>query len=155
MKQKSFLYLAFFFTLIDQLLKFWLQSSLSYHEVIKVIPYLFSITYVENKGGAFSFLSNLPFFFIIFSLVVIIFLVVYGIKNNLNSLQKVAFSCLIGGALGNLLDRIIKGSVVDYLAFTFGKYAFPVFNLADILVVCGVFLLLIFELLEGLKWKNK
>lgn len=146
LKGKYWLLGSMFLVFFDQLLKILVRTFLSYQQEIFILPHFFTITYVENKGGAFSIFSNIPFFFIGFSLVVIGIIVFIGCKKTYSVSTQVALSFLLGGATGNLLDRIFFGSVTDYLSFTFGQYTFPVFNFADICVVIGVFLLLWIEL---------
>lgn len=102
--------------------------------------------HLENKGAAFSILQGKTIFLIlmvsIVSLAILYFLIKYKHK-----FLRLSLSLILGGALGNLYDRIFSGgSVVDFLEFHFGSYVFPTFNVADILVVVGTILLMIYIL---------
>ncbi|MEK6682540.1 MAG: signal peptidase II, partial [Nitrospirota bacterium] len=133
---------------LDQLTKFYIQKSMKLHQSIKVIDGLFDITYVLNKGAAFSFLADKPAvftapFFIIVSVIaigIIGFLFYKTEKNDYVSL--IAFALLLGGSIGNLIDRIRHGAVTDFLDFYFHQYHWPAFNVADSAITTGVFLFL-------------
>ena len=89
------------------------------------------------------FFSNLTTFFIIIGILVIFYIFKYLIKEEITSLEKISYILLTGGIVGNLIDRIIYGYVVDYLRFIIFGYNFPIFNLADICITLGVILLII------------
>ncbi len=111
----------------------------------KIVEDFFQFNYVENRGAAFGILEHKRLFFIIITLIIIIVLSLYLIKyyDNLSAYTKVAFSMLIGGALGNLIDRIRFGYVVDFISFKLkGYYNFPVFNIADIFIVVSTMLII-------------
>lgn len=131
--------------LLDQLIKFYIHKFMELNTSIKVIPNFFSILYVQNKGAAFSILENYSFLIIIISVLFIVALD-YFIKKekSFNKLSVIALGMIMGGIFGNLMDRIIYHSVIDYLSF--GN--FPVFNLADIGITVGVTLLIINELIK-------
>lgn len=134
--------------ILDQFTKFYIQKSMKLHQSIKVIDGLFDITYVLNKGAAFSFLADRPEgftipFFIIVSVVaigIISFLFYKTEKNDYVSL--IAFALLLGGSIGNLIDRIRHGAVTDFLDFYFHQYHWPAFNVADSAITTGIFLFL-------------
>ena len=114
-------------------------------EEIIIIPRFFSIYYVENTGAAFSILKDATLLLIIISVVFII-LINKQIKKeeqNLNTLSTISLGMVLGGIFGNLIDRTVHHSVIDYLSFTFGNYHFPVFNLADMAITIGLGLLLL------------
>ncbi len=141
--------------IFDQIIKMLIMGnmSLNYSEV--VIEKFFSLTYVENDGAAWSILSGNRFFLIFISIVSIILIYGYLIKNSeIKKRDFVFYSILIGGILGNLMDRIKFGFVVDYLDFTIFGYNFPIFNFADICIVVSVILLLIFSIKEDIKCKK-
>ncbi|MCH5304537.1 MAG: signal peptidase II, partial [Ruminococcus sp.] len=109
-----------------------------------VIPGFFSLVYVENKGAAFGMLSNARWVFIIFTLAVIIFLIAFLFKKKPTSkLLNTALILIIGGGIGNLIDRIFYGYVVDYLSISFFP---PVCNFADYCVTVGAVILVIYLL---------
>lgn len=135
--------------IIDQLTKLGAIKYLKNRNPYIIINDFFEFNYVENIGAAFGILKDKRIFFIAITLVVIIFLTIYTIRNYqlLNKLSIFAFALLIGGASGNLIDRIRYGYVVDFLSFRlFNRYDFPVFNIADISIVIStviiVFLIL-------------
>ena len=134
--------IIFFLVIIDQIVKKIIVSTFTLGEVKEVIHNFFDLTLLQNKGAAFSILEGKVIFLILFSLIIIIYLINLIIKdNNLGKFSLISYILIIGGATGNLIDRIVHGYVIDYLAFYPFGYAFPVFNLADTFVVSGVILL--------------
>ena len=130
--------------ILDQLIKFIIMSTFYYQKVFFLIPNFLYLTYVKNTGGAWSIFSNQPFFLLIIGFICIGGFSYYLYKkNSFNKIETLYLGLMIGGILGNFLDRIIHNGVVDYIGFIFGKYYFPVFNLADICIVCGGILLII------------
>ena len=102
------------------------------------------IIYTNNTGAAFSILLGKRIFLIVVAILIIGILLYYIKKNKVDGkLNIIAFSLIIGGSLGNLIDRIVRGYVVDFISIKLGSYNFPIFNIADTLIVVGVFLLLI------------
>ena len=103
-----------------------------------------NFTLAFNHGAAFSFLSNAGgwqrWFFIIFSVIVIL-IITYILVKEKNS-QYIAFSFVIGGAIGNLYDRILYGYVIDFIEFHYNSFYWPIFNIADIAISIGIILLL-------------
>ena len=129
---------------MDQLLKYIVISSISYEEVIRLIPNFLYLTYVKNTGGAFSIFSNNSYLLILIGIICIFGLGYYIYKKKcFNKLEILYFGLIISGILGNFVDRIIRNGVVDYIGIILGNYYFPVFNLADIFIVCGAGLLII------------
>jgi len=130
--------------ILDQLTKYLVINFISFNETITIIPKFFYLTYVKNTGGAFSILNNNTWFLLLIGLICIFFLFNYIIKKEkFNSLEKIYLGLIIGGTLGNLIDRITYGSVIDYIGVIIGSYYFPVFNIADICIVIGAILLII------------
>lgn len=141
--------IAFATTLLDQLIKNGLLFFMSYGESINVINGFFNITLIGNTGAAFSILSYNTLLLIIISLVVLNVLYFCFIKGkNLNDFEQLSFGLLIGGILGNLIDRVLRMQVIDYLDFNFFGFSFPVFNLADIAIVISMILIAI-EVIKG------
>lgn len=128
--------------LVDQIIKIIVEQHCILYQSIKIIPTFFSITYVQNLGAAFSILIGNQIFLIILSFIIIFVLYYWFIRNKkLKSFEYVIYGMLIGGILGNLVDRIFRGYVVDYLDFNLFGYDFPIFNLADIfIVISSIFL---------------
>lgn len=136
--------LSIIFLVIDQISKILIIKLLEPNEVITIIKNLFYIIYTNNTGAAFSILLGKRIFLIVVAILIIGILLYYIKKNKVDGkLNIIAFSLIIGGSLGNLIDRIVRGYVVDFISIKLGSYNFPIFNIADTLIVVGVFLLLI------------
>lgn len=129
---------------IDQLIKYFVYNFLKPVGSVDVIPGLFSLDYVENKGAAFGMMANMRWVFIVFTIVVIaIILYVVFKKKITNKLFIASAILLIGGGIGNLIDRIFLGFVIDYLSVSFFP---PVCNFADYCITIGTVLLLVYLL---------
>lgn len=123
---------------IDQISKLFIVKYLKPIGTIPIIRNFFHLTYVENKGAAFGMLQNKTFFFIIITIIVGTILVYSIVKIPGSTLYKITLSIILGGAIGNLIDRVRLGYVIDFIDFKF----FPaVFNLADSMIVVGAFIL--------------
>lgn len=105
-----------------------------------------NFTYLENRGAAFGILQDSRLFFIILTIAIVVGLIYYFVKNYKTNpkILNIALALIISGALGNFYDRLFQGYVVDFLEFAFVR--FPVFNVADILVTVGSFLIIIYLL---------
>lgn len=133
--------------LIDQISKLLVVKLIHINGSIELIKNFFYLTYTYNTGAAFSILTGQRIFLILIAIVILIVIFNYLRKNKIESkIEKIAFSLIIGGSIGNLLDRIVRGCVIDFLDFKILGYNFPIFNLADTFIVVGVFLLLIITL---------
>lgn len=130
---------------LDQLSKTLALKYLAPIGDIPIIQNIFHLTYVENRGAAFGILQNQKLFFIIFALLVLGFIWFYAHNNRLNKTMVYGLNLVAGGIIGNLIDRIRLGFVVDYLHVI----NFPVFNIADSAIVIGIFLVSIFILKHG------
>ncbi|MBO2943185.1 signal peptidase II [Paenibacillus sp. F411] len=137
--------------LIDQGTKYLIASRLALGEQIPVIGDFFLITSSRNRGAAFGILQNQLWFFIVVTSLVVIGIIWYmqKVKSEGRRLLPVALSLVLGGALGNFIDRLVMGEVVDFLQFNFGSYTFPIFNIADSCIVIGVGLILLDTFMEG------
>lgn len=143
MKKSKVVLLVIFLIILDLLIKFFVSENLVN---VVVVKNFFSLHYVLNDGAAFNIFASKTYFLIIIALVCMVF-IVYEIKNNLNDkISTFAYSLVLGGLLGNFIDRLADGYIVDYLSFRIFNYDFPVFNLADMLIVVGIFLVLIKEI---------
>lgn len=142
--------------LIDQISKYYIQYTPALHGKIELIPNFLYVTYVKNTGVAWSMLSGKTVFLIIIGIietVVLIYFLVMVLKAK-NKPYIVALSLMIGGALGNLIDRIMFGYVRDFIdTYPFG-YNFPVFNVADSALCIGVGIILILMIYEERKEKR-
>lgn len=140
--------------ILDQITKVYIDTVFHLYESVIIIPDFFSITYVRNPGAAFGlFAGQSSFFRTVFfscvSLVALSFLgmMVYQVPQD-DRWQMISLSLLLGGAMGNIVDRVRMGEVIDFLDFYIGTYHWPVFNVADSAITVGVTLLMLHLLLE-------
>ena len=153
MKKKNNIYvIGIILFLVDFFVKRLVIHLMKEQSIIKIIPNFFQICFVRNKGAAFSILENNTLLLILISVGFLIFLN-HMIKKeeNFTKLSIVSLGMIMGGVIGNLFDRIIYRSVIDYLSFKIINYDFPIFNLADIFITVGTGLLLLSMLLEKRK----
>lgn len=157
MKNKKFIYtIGMFYMLVDQLIKLLVTKNMNLLQEITIIPNFFSLYYLKNTGAAFSILGNQTIILILISLICLVV-----IKNYIKKLKRVknltiiSLGMMLGGILGNLFDRILYKSVIDYLSFEFFGYNFPVFNFADIGITVGAVLLVIDLILEEKELRKK
>ena len=154
MKKNSLLVIILVSVLLglDLLLKYLVSN---YIICVNIIDNFFSLTYVLNDGAAFSLLSGNIYILIIIAIICLLF-IIYELKNNLNDkILSIGYSLVLAGLLGNFIDRLIDGYVVDYLSFKIFSFNYPVFNLADILIIVGIIIVLIKELLNERGRKNE
>lgn len=138
--------------IIDQWIKLMINHSMKLYDEIKIIPGFFSILYVKNTGAAFSILEDNTIIIIVISIIFLYLLNDYIRKEqDFTKLSTLSLGMILGGILGNLIDRIIRHGVIDYLSFTFFKYNFPIFNFADMAITIGVFFLLLDMILQKKK----
>ena len=143
----KYLWLSAVVIVLDQASKWFMTSILSLHESIAVMPF-FNFTLAHNYGAAFSFLAGAGgwqrWFFIILTTVISIALVIWLKKLSSHAkLEAVSISLILGGAIGNVIDRINFGYVVDFLDFYYGSAHFATFNIADSAIVVGAGLLIL------------
>lgn len=147
------LWLSFATLVVDLLTKYIVVQRFEYGESINILP-IFNLTYARNYGAAFSFLADhsgwQKYFFLGLAVVISIALVVMLFKNKADlKLQNSAYALIIGGAIGNAIDRAYHGYVVDFLHFYWDIYHYPVFNVADIAIVVGAGLLILESILDS------
>ena len=142
--------------ILDQFIKFLITYNMKVGNIITVIPNFFEIYYLQNKGAAFSSFQGMRYLLILISLVIFIGLIKHIKNNNITKkVEIISLGFIMGGLVGNLIDRILYGYVIDYLSFTFFGYSFAVFNLADITIVIGTVILIISMIIEWIsKEKN-
>lgn len=130
---------------LDRITKKWAIASLKGSDGIIVIKDFFGFEYLENWGAAFGMLQNKQWLFILITIIVVAFMLGYLIKRRPTfKLTYISMAMIISGAIGNLIDRIAYNYVVDFILVHYKDvYYFPTFNVADILVCVGTFLLLI------------
>ena len=145
---KKIYILAISIFIIDQLSKSIISTYLKLNQSIEVIKDFFYLRYINNTGASWGILSNSRILLIILSLIAIIILIRYMYSFKETKLNYIGFGFLLGGILGNLSDRLLHGYVKDFFDFIIFNYDFPVFNIADIFIVVGVFMLII-SILNG------
>ncbi|MDI6729451.1 MAG: signal peptidase II [Thermodesulfovibrionales bacterium] len=149
--QYAFL-IALIIFILDQTTKYLIKSYVSPYEIIRVLPF-FNIVYVENIGSAFGMFKSLGnVFFIIVAALAMVFVSILIIKDKDN---RLSFSLILGGAAGNLTDRIIRGYVIDFLDMYVGRYHWPAFNVADSALTIGIFLIALGLFFEYKKTEEK
>jgi signal peptidase II len=151
MRRYHFL-IALFVVVFDRLSKLAIERSLSLHDSVNLIPGFFRLTHVENRGAAFGLFADSPSEWkiaglVLFSLIALAIVATLLWKNShAMTITGVGLSLILGGAIGNLWDRLVSGHVVDFLLFYIGQYQWPAFNIADSAIVVGAGLL-VFEIL--------
>ena len=132
---------AFIILLLDHFTKFIVIRNMQLGQSIPIIKNVFHLSYVTNTGSAFGLFKNLNWFFVLFSVIVII-AIFYYLKNNVKKNERLlqfAIGLLLGGTLGNLTDRIFYGHVIDFIDFRI----WPVFNVADSAITISIILLIV------------
>lgn len=137
--------------ILDQLTKYYVNTRMELYESIPVIPHWFDITYTRNPGAAFSMFANLPGWFrgaflVTLSLSAIVVLLVLIARSEKLTLTTFAFALILAGASGNLIDRGIRGQVVDFLRVHYYDWNYPIFNVADSAITIGVALIILSSL---------
>jgi signal peptidase II len=133
---------------LDQFTKWQVARGMRLHESIPVIPDIFHLTYIRNSGAAFGFLagSQAGFRMVFFGLTSVLALVllgtIYARLSGVDWIGQISVALVFGGALGNLIDRVRLGEVIDFLDFSIFGYHWPAFNVADTAITIGVALLL-------------
>ncbi len=145
--RKFHLLLAFAILVLDRLTKWAIGQKIALHENVTVIPGFFRLTHVQNRGAAFGLFSDSASEYkvavlVLFSLVALVVVSALLWKNSHRlTTTGVGLALILGGALGNLWDRILTGHVVDFLLFYLGSHQWPAFNVADTAIVVGAMLL--------------
>ena len=147
-KYKTLLLIIVGMVFLDQATKLYIDSNMELHQSIQVIKNFFQITYIRNSGAAFGILSGfkspwLTLFFVLISVVAIGIIMFYYHKTPENQrLTLVSFALIMSGAIGNFIDRVFYGEVIDFLYFHWYQHYWPAFNVADSCITIGVSLLL-------------
>ena len=140
---------------VDQATKLWAAANLKDSSAIVVIPGVFELQYTENRGVAFSMLQGQRWLFIPLTIAVALVILVMMLRSPLRRYKLFSFTCvlILAGAIGNLIDRIVYGFVIDFLYFSL--IDFPIFNFADCCVVIGCGLMILYVLLDERKAKKE
>ncbi|GHG02503.1 signal peptidase II [Thalassotalea marina] len=141
------LWITLLFLVIDQVSKHWVAGSMELYQSIEVFSF-FNITYAHNPGAAFSFLADQGgwqrwFFTGVAIIASVVFLVWLKRTPKENYMLGAALACMLSGALGNLIDRLLFGYVIDFLDFHWQGNAWPTFNIADSIIFIGAALMII------------
>lgn len=151
-RRLHWLWIALAVLLLDQWTKGLVSGSLRLYEQIEVLPF-FNITLAYNEGAAFSFLAGAGgwqrWFFTLVALVASVVILIWLVRGRDGPAVAAALSLILGGALGNLWDRIALGHVVDFLDFHWAGWHFPAFNVADSAITVGAALIIIDMLFGG------
>ena len=141
--------------LLDQLTKCWVMASLPYYGAVTVIPGFFDLVNIRNRGAAFGFLNRSDIewqFWLFFAATLVSAGVIFMLARSARRDEKARFwglGMVLGGAVGNLVDRIRFRAVVDFLDFYVGQWHWPAFNVADIAICCGALLVCLSMWLKG------
>ena len=141
--RKKVIFIAIFLLVIDIITKLVVDNILGLLESKIVISNFFQITKVYNYGASWNILRGHRLLLILITFLMLTLIFSYQKKFVVNKRNTIAFGLLYGGIIGNLIDRILYGYVIDFLDFNLFGYNYPVFNFADICIVCGIFLLII------------
>ena len=148
MKKKIFV-IAFVCLIIDQLSKILVINTLDFEVQNSIIPSFFSLTYIKNYGAAWGIFSNGTIVLAVLSLLFLFFAVKYVFElKSANTLSIISYGMLLGGVTGNLIDRLFRGCVIDFLSFNIFSYNFPIFNVADCFIVISIIFIIIEMLIE-------
>ncbi len=148
------IFLVLLVIVLDQLTKVWVVKSFQLYESLEIIPGFFSLTYLTNKGAAFGFLSGVTaawrhyFFLILASIALVLICIAWFRMQKDHSFYGPALAMIAGGAIGNVIDRVRLGAVVDFLDFYVAGHHWPAFNVADSAITVGVALFLLANFLE-------
>jgi signal peptidase II len=141
---------------LDYITKKIVENTMEIGEKIEVLGNFFLLTSIRNRGAAFGILQEQRLFFLVITIIVvagIIFYLHYSYRKG-SRIMLAALGMILGGAVGNFLDRALYGEVVDFLQFNFGSYTFPIFNLADSGICIGVGMVILDSLLSQKREKN-
>lgn len=135
---------------IDQLTKWLIVQTMEVRQQIPIIEDFFYLTSHRNRGAAWGILQGQMWFFYIVTVAVIVFVIYYMQKYAQESkITGWALAFILGGAVGNFVDRVMRKEVVDFLDFYIGNYNYPIFNVADSALVIGVIVMMIATLMDG------
>ena len=141
----------------DQATKLYIDGSMRLFDSITIVDNFFHITYVRNRGAAFSFLSDaswrFPFFITVSVIAALVILIAFRKLRDDQKLAQVSLAMIFSGAVGNLIDRVRLGEVIDFLDVHWYRHHWPAFNVADSMICVGVALLAVDMILEEKRQK--
>lgn len=139
--------------LLDQFFKYWIVANIELGEQIQLIPGIIHLTYIKNTGAAFSMFENMRWLLLAVTVAAIAAIVVFMVRSKSGKACKILAAAVLGGAVGNAVDRVVYGYVVDMFCTDF--ITFPVFNVADCFIVVGGILFCVFYILDARKTDKK
>ena len=154
--KKKIIIISLIGILLDRISKILVIKNMPLHKSIRIIPKFFYLTHTKNIGAAWSILSGNRILLILIAISVL-FLILYYISKDkkITLIESITYGFIISGIIGNLIDRIYFGYVIDFLDFYIFKYDFPIFNIADTLIVLGAVIYVVSGLKRGDKDENK
>ena len=137
---------------LDQLSKLYISSHFRLYETVPLVANWLDVTYTLNPGAAFSLFATMPpgfrsVFFIALSIVAIIVLAVLLTRPGTSLASSISFALILGGTIGNLIDRLARSVVIDFIYFHHNSFSYPVFNVADSAITVGVAIILLFSVM--------
>lgn len=146
---------TFLFVLLDQISKILVSFFMEVGQSISIISNFFNITYVQNQGAAFSILEGNRWLFIVIGIIALNLIYHFLIKNKeLKTFEIVLYALLIGGIIGNMIDRLVYGYVIDFFDFTIFGHPFAIFNVADSFIVVSILCLIVISFWGDYKCKK-
>ncbi len=139
--------------IIDRIIKIFISNNFKLNYNYEIIDNFFFITHCHNKGAAFSILNNNVLLLIAITIIVLFFILKFIKSKQMNKIQSISYGILLGGIISNLIDRIFYGYVIDYLDFIIFKIDFAIFNFADVCIILGAILIIMFD--KGEKNENR
>jgi signal peptidase II len=137
---------------LDQLSKLYIRSHFRLYETVPIVPNWLDVTYTLNPGAAFSLFATMPagfrsVFFIVLSIAAIIVLGALLARSATSLASSISFALILGGTIGNLIDRLARSVVIDFIYFHHNSFSYPVFNVADSAITVGVAIILLFSVM--------
>jgi signal peptidase II len=138
---------------LDQWSKLYVRAHFHLYQSRPIVPHWLDLTYTLNPGAAFSLFATMPpgfrsVFFIALSIVATVVLIALMLRRTTTRSYSIAFALILAGTIGNLIDRVARGLVIDFIYFHHASFSYPVFNVADSAITVGVALILLLSWLE-------
>lgn len=151
-----FIIIVCIMVVVDRISKIWAIENLKNSNSWNVLGDFFQLSYVENTGAAFGMLKNARWFFLVFTILILLGILYYYLthRKEFDRVKVLLLAFFIGGTIGNLIDRWAWGYVVDFLSVNIGTYSFPVFNIADIGITLSVLSFILLMLKEDQEDKH-
>lgn len=138
--------------MFDQISKFLIVRYMNLSESIRIIRNFFYLTYVQNRGSAWNLFYGYRWFLVGLSVLALYVVIKYFLLDEkITKMEKIGYALLIGGISGNLIDRLFRGYVIDFIDVYLLNYNYPVFNIADMAIVIGSIMVVVSLLMEAKK----